>query len=537
MQYVRETLSYNPSVEKYENEYRRYLKDYEGISNKSELIKKIITSDLVYHGDYHTLKQSQRSVFRILRDIYEKRKIALCLEMFNSSDQKFIDAFLSGELSENTFLNRIQYKKKWPFSWRNFRPMVVFCKENQIPIIGINTQEGEGHKRLRNRDKHAARMIVKTTLRYSKRLIYIVDGDFHISPNHLPKEVNKLFKLLDHHTKQLIIYQNAENLYWKLCREGKEESDVLKINDTSYCIMNTMPANKVQSYLNWLDYSEDAYYPVHWEWEDESFESQGITIQEMIKTISSILQIDLPENAMDKLSIHYANNFHLIDIIHDIPGIKGKKRLIKEKIKREEGFLIEYSEKGITGYLIYLANSNINMAAEEASHFVNAVLRGPLKKRMSAFDSFYRNAITECLGFFGSKFINEKRKSHSEYSLRKFLGQLKKGEYIKIDPTIPQIARYMLQHYYLQQKNAAPHEFLKKFHDTYTNPTSLPNIFSTQLGYILGNKLYYAVKRGRFPVSKIRELYRNPFDKKGEAFYSFLEISNKIRQIKSVSQF
>ena len=114
---------------------------------------------------------------------------------------------------------------------------------------------------------------------------------------------------------------------------------------------------------------------------------------------------------------------------------------------------------------------NINMAAEEAAHFVNAILRGPLNKRLSGFDQFYRNAVTECLGFLGSKFINEKRKSHSENSLRILLGQIKRGEHKDIEPAIPMVARYLLQHFYLQRKNANAQEFKDKFFRTLYSTT------------------------------------------------------------------
>ncbi len=60
---VRGNLRYSPGIETYEKEYLRYLRDYEGISNKTDLIKKVLAADLVFHGDYHTLIQSQHSVY------------------------------------------------------------------------------------------------------------------------------------------------------------------------------------------------------------------------------------------------------------------------------------------------------------------------------------------------------------------------------------------------------------------------------------------------------------------------------------------
>ena len=535
---VRESLGKHPGLEKYEREYLRYLKTYEKISDKSNLIKKVLTADIVFHGDYHTLLQSQRSVLRILREIIGKRDLILCLEMFHGKDQKHIDAYMAGDMPENKFLRKIEYARKWPFRWENWRPIITFCRENHIPVLGINTDTGDltGIKKLRERDRYSARIITKTYIRNPETLIYVVDGDYHVSPNHLPKCINQLLKQLDEPAKHLIIFQNADNLYWKLCSQGLEESDVLKIRDDIYCVMNTIPANKIQSYLNWLEYSFDAYFPVHQDWEDDAFDDKGVMVHEMVTSLASILELEFDPNAFESLAIYYPSNLDFMELIHSTPEFKGSLRLIKSKIKRGEGFLLEYEQAGNATYLIYLANSNINMAAEEATHFLNAVLRGPLDNSINAFDIFYRNVITECLGFFGSKFINEKRKSHTENSIRMLLGQIKRGEIKRIDPETTQVARYILQHFYLQRKTAAPEEFEKKFSLQYNSRAAVSRTFSTQLGYMLGNKLYYASKRGKFSIKRIRKYFKDTFDEPLKAFNCYLDICQRVRKVKHVSR-
>lgn len=535
---VRESSGYNPAIKIYEKEYLQHLKSYEEISNKTELIKKVLAADLVYHGDYHTLSQSQHSVLRILREIKGKKDIILCLEMFHGIDQRYVDRFMAGELSEKRFLEKIDYARKWPFHWSNWSPIISFCRENEIPILGINTETEDitGIKRLRKRDQYSASIIAKAFIKNPGKLIYVVDGDYHIAPGHLPKNVENILKLLNESAKTLIIFQNAENLYWKLCSEKLEESDVLKINDNKYCVMNTMPANKIQSYLNWLEYSKDAYFPVHQDWEDDAFEDRGQMVHEMVTTLAGILNLDFPMDALERLTIYYPSDLDFMEFIHGTPQFKGKLRLIRSKIKKEEGFLLEYEVSGENAYLIYLANSNINMAAEEATHFLNVVLRGPLNKPVSAFDRFYRNVITECLGFFGSKFINEKRKSHSENSIRMFLGQAKRGELKHTRQDILQVGRTILQHFYLQRKTADPAEFINKFFLQYNSQSAGTRMFSTQLGYILGNKLYYALKKGRFSLKKVQEYFRDPFDEPEKAFNCYLEISNRVKRVKHVSR-
>jgi hypothetical protein len=303
-----------------------------------------------------------------------------------------------------------------------------------------------------------------------------------------------------------------------------------------YCVMNTMPANKIQSYLNWLEYSEDAYFPVHNDWDVDGFEGRGTMVHEMVTTLTSIFKLEPPADALQKLAIYYPDDLHFMDLLYETPELKGKLRLVKDKIKRGEGFLLEYEHSGENTYLIYLANSNINMAAEEACHFLNAVLRGPLKKPVSPFDHFYRNVITECLGFLGSKFINEKRKAQSENSIRRFLGKVKRGEHGRADQETIQVARHILQHFCMQRKTTEAAEFDKKFHIQYKSRSAISRIFSTQLGYMLGEKLYYAVKRGRFSMERIREFFRDPFDQPMKAFNCYLEISDRVKKVKHVSR-
>lgn len=535
---IRESLGNESGLEVYEKEYLRHLKDYESVSDKADLIKKVLAADLVYQGDYHTLKQSQSSVLRILREIRDKREIVLCLEMFHGSDQRMIDRFMSGDVSEDSFLKKIDYARKWPFRWSHWLPIISFCRDHGIPILGMNTriENGKGIKSLKARDQYSARIITKAIIRNPGKLIYVVDGDYHISPDHLPKNVALLLESLDESAKAFIIFQNAENLYWKLCDQGLDESDVLKISVNMYCVMNTMPANKIQSYLNWLEYSEDAYFPVHQDWENAAFEERGGMIREMVSTFASVFNLKVPPEALEKLTIHYPGNLRFMELVHQIPELKGHIRLIRDKIKRGEGFLLEYEHSGSATYLIYLANSNINMAAEEACHYFNAVLRGPLTKSLGHFDRFYRSVITECLGFFGSKFINEKRKSQSENALRKFLGKVNRGEYKQTDQETVQVARYLLQHFYVERKSRGSEEYMKKFSVQYKSRSSVSRMFSTQLGYMLGNKLYYAVKRGEFSIERVRKLFCDPFDEPERAFNAYLEICDRVKKVKPVSR-
>ncbi len=535
LQLVQESLGHNARVKKYEAEYQKYLRRYLEISSKSELIRQILQSDVVFHGDYHTLGQSQRSILRVLREVADKRELLLAMEMIHGEDQASLDKYMAGKLSEKKFLEQISYQEKWPFPWEHFKPILDFCRLNKIRVVGINCSTGENAQSLPERDLFAAQVIAREMIKYDQHLIYVVDGDFHISPNHLPRQLDKLCKHMGMEYSRTIVYQNAENLYWSLCRQGLEESHVLRIDGESFCIMNTMPANKIQSYLNWLEYSEEAYYPVTQEWDDEAYEGQGLTIEKMVEIICQLLKIDLNPEIFSQLEIYYAANLDFMDVVYDIPELHAYIPDIKNKMKREEGFLLDYFSGTTRKFLIYLPNTNINMASEEAMHFINVAMRGPLKYELPPFDQFYRVAVTECLGFFGSKLINEKRKAQTEASLKKIIGNLDEQENLSEDKKeMKAIARGMLGQLHSLRDKKSMLSFKSKFRADVESKYSV--MLATQLGYVLGNKLYYAVKREKVPLDYIHSWMSSPLDLPGDSFKCFAEIYESVKKIARIVQ-
>src|SRR5690349_24680796 len=104
---VKRSLGSNPTVARYGREYHRYLKGYQGISSKTDLIRRVMASDVVYHGDYHTRRHSQRSILAMLQELAGRREIILCLEMFHGRDQKWVDQYMAGALEHKAFLSKI----------------------------------------------------------------------------------------------------------------------------------------------------------------------------------------------------------------------------------------------------------------------------------------------------------------------------------------------------------------------------------------------------------------------------------------------
>jgi hypothetical protein len=528
---IDETLVRDKALDRYSREYHRFLRRYESIVPSSALIKHVLSSDIVYHGDYHTLRQSQRSVLRIFRDIADKRPVMLCLEMFHAGDQEIVDRFMRGELLEKEFLDKIAYRKKWEFRFENWLPLLDLCRKHHVPVFGINEPQ-EGKQSLRQRDESAAVIVATLAIRNPGALVYVVDGDYHISPDHLPARVREKLRPLRIETRCTIIYQNDANLYWQLAGEGREDADVLQIDENSFCIINSTPANKLQSYLNWLEYSEDAYHPMHTEWEDLSDDSGNTTVPGIIKTICAILELPYPGEEIERLEIYYGRHLDFMEMIGTSKELACMEQEIWRKIRKDEGFLLEYARERAGHYLIYLPNSSLNSAAEEAAHFINAVMRGNCGKPRSLFDCFYATVLTEALGFFGSKLINERRKVQTLSAMRTYIGSFKNAQKppSKQERTKTGLCHLLLRHRFLEHAESDPAAFRRKFGAVYADRKGMAAEFATQLGYMLGDRLYYAVKKRKFPLKEVIDLFANDFSGPGKAFNRYLELTAALAQ-------
>ena len=57
-----------PAIERYYREYAREFRRYQSVSSYGELHQELLESDLVFVGDYHTLRQSQEVALRLVSE-------------------------------------------------------------------------------------------------------------------------------------------------------------------------------------------------------------------------------------------------------------------------------------------------------------------------------------------------------------------------------------------------------------------------------------------------------------------------------------
>lgn len=257
---------------RYDKELKRSWK----ISTQTELLQKIESSNLVYGGDFHALAQSQRTHLRLLRAL--SQPVVIALECFRASAQTYLDQYVFGKLTLDQLRLKSKWDLAWGFEWDHYRPLFELAKAKRFQMIGLNSvtslksSQRNGHENTKKNDLDqreicAAKILAKTWAE-SKTLVYVIFGDLHLAPSHLPAKVR--FELTKggplsarrllrpsrdvHDLHEITIHLNSERVYFQLARRGLENAvDVVKFSEKSFCVLSTPPWVKWQSYLLFLD--------------------------------------------------------------------------------------------------------------------------------------------------------------------------------------------------------------------------------------------------------------------------------------------
>ncbi len=104
-----------------------------------QIIEAIGKSDVVFLGEQHDDAAAhflQAEIFRRTAEKFGKnRKIALSLEMFERDVQTILDEYLQNLITEKKFLDD---SRPWGNYKTDYRPLVEYAKQNQIPVIAAN---------------------------------------------------------------------------------------------------------------------------------------------------------------------------------------------------------------------------------------------------------------------------------------------------------------------------------------------------------------------------------------------------------------
>ena len=311
----------------------------------------------------------------------------------------------------------------------------------------------------------------------------VLMGQFHVAPAHLPAAVDE--KLGSAQRKALIVYQNAEGVWWKLAERGlAHRAPAVELDARTLCLVNASPIVCQRSFLDYVEAEAG----------DQPMEEQGIasSVKLCARHIGKWVGINVNRQLKD-LDIVTLRDWAIIERIAKRATFdKAELRQLEKHVLSGESAFIPRART------IWLASLSANHAAEEATHFIrHCTIGDAMEREQSRAEAFWVRCLEEALGFFGSKLLNPARQCTS----------LAGWKALFADGTDEQrrIAAFVLA---ISASESEGPEALSRLLPLRND--TLFHAVSHALGYLLGDQLYRAVSGGELSQTQVRAMFRDP---------------------------
>jgi uncharacterized iron-regulated protein len=114
--------------------YQLYNKKGQKVSY-GKLLKAAGKSEVVLFGEYHNNAVSHWLELELTKDLAEKGKLVLGAEMLEADNQKQLDSYLKGEITQKELDSTARL---WPNYKTDYKPLVDYAKEKRLSFIATN---------------------------------------------------------------------------------------------------------------------------------------------------------------------------------------------------------------------------------------------------------------------------------------------------------------------------------------------------------------------------------------------------------------
>ncbi len=104
-----------------------------------ELMERLKGYEVVYVGETHTDYAHHLAQFEVLKALRAANpSLVMGWEMFHSSQQPLLDAYIRGLLTEIEWLDAVYWEQTWGHAYPYYKPLLDFARERQVRIFGLN---------------------------------------------------------------------------------------------------------------------------------------------------------------------------------------------------------------------------------------------------------------------------------------------------------------------------------------------------------------------------------------------------------------
>lgn len=96
---------------------------------------------VVLVGEQHDRVDHHNNQLSVLKGLHARKpNLILGVEWFQRRFQPVLDDFIAGRIDEKEMLERTEYFQRWRYDYRLYRDILVYARDNKIPLIALNAE-------------------------------------------------------------------------------------------------------------------------------------------------------------------------------------------------------------------------------------------------------------------------------------------------------------------------------------------------------------------------------------------------------------
>jgi aminopeptidase N len=104
-----------------------------------EAVARLADTRLIFIGESHTSMDFHLAQQRVIEELHRAgKRVLIGLEMYPYTEQKYLDDWSGGFLTENGFLQLSRWYKNWGYHWNYYRNIFLFARDHGIRMFAVN---------------------------------------------------------------------------------------------------------------------------------------------------------------------------------------------------------------------------------------------------------------------------------------------------------------------------------------------------------------------------------------------------------------
>jgi uncharacterized iron-regulated protein len=104
-----------------------------------EAVARMEGTPLIFIGESHTSMDFHKAQLRIIQELQSRgKRVFIGLEMYPRTEQKSLDDWCGGLLTETGFIELSRWYKNWGYHWNYYRDIFLFARDKKLRMFALN---------------------------------------------------------------------------------------------------------------------------------------------------------------------------------------------------------------------------------------------------------------------------------------------------------------------------------------------------------------------------------------------------------------